>query len=308
MLWARIHILLVQQTCVYRQKYLKMTFMKYTTLSKTILFCFLTANLIGCAKGSVSTLSTGNSTTAIETPHGEAGDENATGNPAVPEITDPSIFRLDREVKKFQARYGLESASEKSTDNKGLGDTNLWGTRNFRVVLHGVLYRGGANNKYFDPPRSNTNPLPATGLNNLCKEDFSAAVYLYSENFSTAQKSVKCKNTDHQDQTLTYKQYAAAGENEKILAMVYDRIKGKSNGPIYAHCWNGWHSSGLISGMALKQFCGWSNEKVDAYWMKNTDGNNQGFETIRKRLRDFKPLVKFSISAEERSLICPETY
>ncbi|AFY00489.1 hypothetical protein [Bdellovibrio bacteriovorus] len=268
--------------------------MKYITLSKSILFCFLTANVIGCAKGSVTeALSTGNSTSAVET---------------VPEVTDPSVFRLDQEVKKYKARYELESASDKSTDNKGLGDTNLWGTRNFRVVLHGVLYRGGANNKYFDPPRSNTNPLPTTGLNNLCKEDFSAAVYLYSENFATAPKSVKCQNTSHQDQTLAYKQYAAAGENEKILAMVYDRIKGKSNGPIYAHCWNGWHSSGLISGMVLKQFCGWSNEKVDAYWMQNTDGNNQGFETIRKRLRDFKPLVKFSITAEERSLICPETY
>lgn len=264
-----------------------MTGMKYITLSKTILFCFVTANVIGCAKGTVADLSTGNSTSAID-------------------VTD--TFQLDQEVKKFKGRYELESASEKSTDNKGLGDTNLWGTRNFRVVLHGVLYRGGANNNYFDPPRSNTNPLPTVALNNLCKEDFSAAVYLYSENFSTAPKSVNCKNTSHQDQTLAYKQYAAAGENEEILAMVYDRIKGKSNGPIYAHCWNGWHSSGLISGMALKQFCGWSNEKVDAYWMQNTDGNNKGFETIRKRLRDFKPLVKFSITAEERSLICPETY
>lgn len=107
---------------------------------------------------------------------------------------------------------------------------------------------------------------------------------------------------------LTYKQYAAAGENEKILALVYDRIKGKVDGPIYAHCWNGWHSSGLIAGMALKQFCGWSNEKVDAYWVKNTDGNSSGFEKIRQRLRDFKPLVKFSITKEERDLICPETF
>lgn len=289
-----------------------MTHMKYKAVLKISLLSLIAGNLIACAQADISDALEGISS---ETKEGSSvtepsqSEEEVAAIPKPPEpAVDANAFRLNQEVKKFKTRYELETASEKATDNKGIGDEELWGTRNFRVVLHGVMYRGGANNKYFSPVRSNTNPLPTTGLSNLCKEDFSAAVYLYSENYSTAPKSVKCKNTSHQDQTLNYKQYAAAGENEKILAMVFDRIKGKSNGPIYAHCWNGWHSSGLISGMALKQFCGWSNDKVDAYWMKNTDGNNQGFETIRKRLRDFKPLVKFSITAEERKLICPETY
>jgi hypothetical protein len=233
---------------------------------------------------------------------------SATPAPTVTPTPEPTVsgFRLDQEVKKFKTRYDLDDPYTKLTDNKGKGVEELWGTRNMRVVLHGVMYRGGGNNKYLSTPRSNTNPLPQVGLTNLCEEDFSSAIYLYSENFETAKKSTTCKNTNHQDQTLSYKQYAAAGENEKILAMVYNRIKGKSNGPIYAHCWNGWHSSGLISGMALKQFCNWSDAKADAYWVKNTDGNSSGFTSIRNKLKAFKPLTKYAITKEERDLICPK--
>lgn len=215
-------------------------------------------------------------------------------------------FRLDEEVKYFDLRYDLDTISEKLTDNKGKGSEEFYGTRNFRVVLPGVLYRGGANNTYINPPRANTNPLPTVALKNLCKENFSTAVYLYSENFSRAPKSVSCRNVEHQNNTIHYKQYAAAGENEKILELVYNRIKGKLSGPIYAHCWNGWHSSGLISGMALKQFCGWSDSQVDAYWVKNTDGNYSGFSSIRTKLRSFKPYKKFAITSAERAVVCPK--
>lgn len=238
-------------------------------------------------------------------------DENAgQKNPDQPDTPfTPSSgveFRLSEEVNHFGLRYELETLNEKLVDGKGKGPSELYGTRNFRVVLPGVLYRGGANNTYLNPPRSNTNPLPTVGLENLCEENFSTAVYLYSENFSRAPKTVSCKNSVHQANTLQYKQYAAAGENEKILDLVYKRIKGKLSGPIYAHCWNGWHSSGLISGMALKQFCGWSNSQVDAYWIKNTDGNYKGFESIRTKLRNFKPYAKFTITPGEQALICPK--
>ncbi|QDK38687.1 hypothetical protein DOE51_14380 [Bdellovibrio sp. NC01] len=216
-----------------------------------------------------------------------------------------SQFRLRQEVTKFENRYDEESPYLKLTNNRGLGFDDLWGTRNMRVVLHGVLYRGGANNVFLPNPRSNINPLPTVGLKNLCREDFSTAIYLYSENFSKAPKVVTCKNTSQQDQTLVYKQYAAAGEYDEILRLVYARIKGRLNGPIYVHCWNGWHSAGLISGIALKQFCGWSDEKADAYWVRNTDGNSKGFKSIRAKLRDFEPLPKYKITAEEAALICP---
>ncbi|MNK19531.1 hypothetical protein D3C87_377530 [compost metagenome] len=285
-----------------------MTGMKYFSLSKITLLALLTAPLLACSEGSIHSLalSPDDSAQGAEPPVVDPGPETDLEGENPP--TTENKFRLDQEVNKFKLRYGVTSASTKLVDNKGQGNEDLYGARNVRVVLHGVMYRGGANNKYLNPPRNNVNPLPTVGLNNLCREDFSTAVYLYSENFSSAPKSVKCKNTSHQDQSLQYKQYAAAGEKEKILALVYDRIKGKLDGPVYAHCWNGWHSSGLISAIALKQFCGWSNSKVDAYWVKNTDGNSSGFTTLRNRIRDFKPLAKYTITAEEKALVCPETY
>ncbi|MGZ3770745.1 MAG: hypothetical protein ACXVCP_06180 [Bdellovibrio sp.] len=214
-------------------------------------------------------------------------------------------FNLKEEVEYYKTRYNLDTLTEKLTDNKGKGAIEFYGTRNFRVVLPGILYRGGANNKYFNPPRSNTNPLPTKGLENLCKENFSTAVYLYSENFSTAPKNVNCKSVFQQDNNIQYKQYAADGENAKIIDLVYKRIKGLLPGPIYAHCWNGWHSSGLISGMVLKQFCDFTDAQADRYWVANTDGNYKGFNTIRTKLRNFKPYAKYSITEEEKALICP---
>ena len=63
----------------------------------------------------------------------------------------------------------------------------MYGTRNFRVILHGVAYRGGGNNYYHrSDKRNNKNPLPMDGLNNLLENGFSTSVYLYNENFETS--------------------------------------------------------------------------------------------------------------------------
>lgn len=284
-----------------------------------LMMLFVLAGTSACSSESFNPpASADNSTATQPTDPSDSNEQTGTNEPSeTVGSNDPAAkddfstqieanFNLVQEVKRFDLRYELDSLTEKLTDNKGKGAAEFYGTRNLRMVLPGVLYRGGANNKYLNPPRSNTNPLPTIGLKNLCEEDFSAAVYLYSENFSKAPKSMTCKNTSHQTNTLQYKQYAAAGENEKILKMVYDRIKGKLKGPIYVHCWNGWHSSGLISAMALKQFCGFTNAQADAYWVKNTDGNSSGFQTLRARIRNFKPYTKLAITRAEREAICPK--
>lgn len=237
----------------------------------------------------------------------ESFDDESTVDDENEEFGQPrSDFSLKKEVLKYQKRFPATDTHTKVTDNRGHGDRSLYGTRNFRVVLYGVMYRGGANNKYYRRPRSNMNPLPREGLMNLCRSDFSNAVYLYSENFGRAPRSVTCQQSLREEHTLTYKQYSSAGENKKILRLIYARIKGQIDGPIYAHCWNGWHSSGLISGMALKQFCGWSNRHVESYWSENTDGNSRGYKRIRARLRNFQPYEEFKITPEERSMICPK--
>lgn len=72
----------------------------------------------------------------------------------------------------------------KITNNTGDGFEELYGTRNMRAVLHGIYYRGGANNYcHRSNPRDNMNPLPADGLSNLCEEGFGKGIYFYATNF-----------------------------------------------------------------------------------------------------------------------------
>ena len=219
------------------------------------------------------------------------------------------VFDLKDQVEEYKVRYGLRDPYTKLIDNRGDGYEDLYGVRNLRVVLHGVYYRGGANNKYDRvSPRDNMNPLPNKGLNNLCQQGFSEAVYLYSENYDTAPKKTNCRLVnDNTTTALAYDQKNAftAGNERILLEKIHNHIKGKVAGPIYAHCWNGWHASGFIAAAALKQFCGWSDAKAEDYWVRNTDGNLEGMEGVRRRVRTFQPYNDLKITAAERDLICP---
>lgn len=239
---------------------------------------------------------------------------NKDGAPTKPSPTPSSnpppvvSFDLKAQVEDYKQRYGLRDPYTKLVDNQGNGFNELYGARNVRVVLHGVYYRGGANNKYNKySVRSNSNPLQSMGLTNLCQQGFSDSIYLYSENYATAPTSVSCRNQENQDAVLAYKQITGLtrGNEEKHLTLVHQHIKGARKGPMYAHCWNGWHASGYVAAITLKQFCGWSASEADAYWVKNTDGNSVGYDSIRKRVRDFVPLKNLTITNEERELICP---
>lgn len=214
---------------------------------------------------------------------------------------------LAEQTKKYEQRYQLNTLNEKLVDNRGDGYENLYGVRNFRKVLKGILYRGGANNSYNKyGKRSNTNPLPDIGLKNLCSEGFGTSVYLYETNFSTAPKQVSCSTVESKSNSLKYYQLTAADvENTTVyLEMIYKAIKGIGASPIYMHCWNGWHASGLVSALALRQFCGMSGKEALAYWTQNTDGNTNGYDSIKKRIVDFQPLSQFKISGEEQQQIC----
>jgi hypothetical protein len=97
-------------------------------------------------------------------------------------ISNPAFATQGSE---YRTRYRLSDARQKLVDNQGNGFSLLYGTRNFRSVLNGVYYRGGANNYYHKTnKRDNMNPLPTDGLQNLCEEGFSTALYLYSANYS----------------------------------------------------------------------------------------------------------------------------
>lgn len=208
----------------------------------------------------------------------------------------------------YQSRYPLGDVFQKQVDNHGDGDERLYGTRNFRAVLNGVLYRGGANNKWNKyGVKENRNPLPDVGLKNLCEEGFSQAIYLYTTNLDTAPPVTSCNSIDGVN-TLKYghqSPYNSTGL--KAMFSAVKKVIDSDGGPIYVHCWNGWHASGLFSALALRQFCGVSAAAAVSYWDKNTDGNNTdpNFEPIRQSIRDFVPFAEFKITPEMRDRLCP---
>ena len=214
---------------------------------------------------------------------------------------------LSSTAAQWKSHYNVDDLYTKITTDHGDGDEGLYGTRNFRVVLHGVYYRGGANNTYNKfLKRSNMNPLQDKTLKNLCEEGFGRSIYFYPNNFSGAPKTTTCgdaKGSNH----LDYQQITAFNKanHETILNQIFQRIKGQIIGPIYGHCWNGWHASGLIAAMALQQFCDWSPSEVGDYWKKNTDGNSKGYEAVLRQVMSFKKIPSLQILNSEKAAICP---
>jgi hypothetical protein len=216
-------------------------------------------------------------------------------------------------IQYYQKRYSLSDTSTKLVDNHGEGFGDLYGVRNFRTVLNGVLYRGGANNVYNkNKVRDNRNPLPAEGLANLCKEGFRNVFYMYTTNYDKNSNPVNCKTERGPDSKLEIKMnYLQKGpwdrnSQHEILKTIHDNILNPSSGPVYLHCWNGWHASGLISSFSLKQFCNYSGDQAARYWDLNTDGNNKGkaYESYRGQIRSFVPFEDLKLPVEVMSQIC----
>jgi hypothetical protein len=63
-----------------------------------------------------------------------------------------------------------------------------------------------------------------------------------------------------------------------------------------------------MSAISLIQFCDWKAEDAVTYWDRNTDGVNTdpGYETIRKRIRDFKTIPGLNISNDLKRDVCIE--
>lgn len=205
----------------------------------------------------------------------------------------------------YKAKYKVDCVDDKITDNFGNGFDSLYGTRNMRTILFGVAYRGGANNYYHkSDKRDNHNPLPDDGLQNLCNQGFSSAIYLYSTNFIDSKRIYINQKTKD---TLKYIQNSGMSRKtmKDIMLKVYNVIKNPQLGPVYLHCWNGWHQSGYISAAILMQFCKYSNDQAYQYWLDNTDGVNKGYENVKNLVKNFKTFDDISIDDSIRTEICP---
>jgi len=203
--------------------------------------------------------------------------------------------------------YGYPNALDKITDNFGNGNESLYGTRNMRPIIHGLLYRGGANNYYHKTAkRDNHNPLPPDGKENLCSNGFGRAIYLYRANFENeSELSCSCdgsQNSFHYDQY----DYNDSLHIRKMLELVKEHAENDSLGPIYMHCWNGWHASGLLSALSFRQFCGIDGQTAVDYWDLGTDGANKSprYEKIRQQIKNFQPYPDLYINSDQ--WICAE--
>jgi len=204
----------------------------------------------------------------------------------------------------YHEHYGLNDPYQKRVDDHGNGYESLYGVRNFREVLNGVLFRGGANNKYNrDGIQSNKNPLPKNGLTGLCVAGFQTAIYLYSTNYSQAAPQIFCDSPRGKN-TLRYLQMGFDSKSRQILEIIHAAILNAALAPIYVHCWNGWHASGVISALALRQFCGISGDDAVSYWIKNTDGDSN-YPDHKRRIRNFTPYKDLMIDAQIQKRICP---
>lgn len=210
----------------------------------------------------------------------------------------------------YKDRYLEEDLLYKIVDNWGNGYDSLYGARNMRPILHGVAYRGGANNYFHkEDKRNNHNPLPDDGVENLCQEGFSGSVYLYRKNWDTAPELKLCDCVNGAKNKMDYYQYDYFDDKHvyEMVKLIYESAIDSTRGPVYLHCWNGWHASGFISAVILKQFCGFSDLDATAYWDLGTDGANTSprYNHIRERIMNFEPISEFIISDSLGNAICP---
>ena len=248
---------------------------------------------------------------AIHSQNSENYTSDSIGNNAdffVEDTSKPPAFYLTQSY--FKKRYQEEHLLKKIIDNNGNGFDSLYGTRNMRPILHGVAYRGGANNYFHKTQkRKNNNPLPKDGILNLCKEGFSSSVYLYKSNWDSSSTKETCNCINNTVNNFKYHQlnYFDSSDVETMIALVHQSALDSTIGPVYLHCWNGWHASGFISAILLKQFCGYSNLDAVNYWDLCTDGTNISprYNSIRERIKTFDPIQKYTINDSLGNAICP---
>ncbi len=167
--------------------------------------------------------------------------------------------------------------------------------KNYRVVMPGVLYRGGNSG-------GGAIALKETGLKALCENGFSEAVYMYPNGFKSGTNTT-CSN----GQTVEYTTFGGGLKDPKMVYNFMKRLHKiitTKKGPLYVHCWNGWHASGEMAAMALMQFCGWNGSQAAQYWQSNI-GDKGSYPSILKRIQLFNTFDDLTISPDVQKSICP---
>jgi hypothetical protein len=231
--------------------------------------------------------------------------QEANSASTLPQMPNGDIENLATSVKHYMGRYAkLTNHYRSAEDDRGRGIEELKGLRNFRAVLPGILYRAGGNNAYRTPKLNNEGPLPPEGIDHLCNEGFSQAIYLYKKGYQSLAKSCPSWLGESKFQYKQISVFSKPGPGmREILAQIHAAIVGKDHRPILVHCYNGYHESNFVSAIALKQFCGWDTDNAKEYWVK-TSKPLKTQEKLLKSIAEFKPYADLDITTEQRALVC----
>ena len=173
-----------------------------------------------------------------------------------------------------------------------------------RPVLKGALYRSGTPS---DP-----------ALQTLCESGWKRVYSLYGEHTTqTGPRNASmlrhgrdvrsCQPEGGEKRNLEWRSAPSSRMRSlpAIFADVIDSIRNPDHGPVLVHCWNGLHYAGMVSALALRQFCGLTAEQAEAYWRANAN-RGANYPLIIANLQNFKPLPNFTLTAEEQAAVCPD--
>jgi hypothetical protein len=164
------------------------------------------------------------------------------------------------------------------------------GIRDFREVMPGVLYRGGANNGHA--------PLSHDELKALCEDNIGTAIYLYTTGFSSPSVTQCSKGS------LDYIDKGWEGQGRAAVhKQIYNSIKSKGKA-IFIHCWYGIHATGAVAATALMQFCNLTPKQAVEYWKVGVPAKLQ-YPKVIQSIMSFKPDPALQLTPEERDQYCP---
>lgn len=165
---------------------------------------------------------------------------------------------------------------------------------NFKMVMPGLLYRGGTDN-------DSRRPLSQITLNKLCENNFKYAVYAYNTNWEYGSENVtSCKNNK-----IIYinRQWNQPKQVSDVLKKLYMLIQD-GDGSMYIHCWYGVHASGYISAVALMQFCSLTPSQGLDYWNSNVPSKLR-YSKVQNMILNFKPDSHLFLTDLQQKKYCP---
>ena len=156
-----------------------------------------------------------------------------------------------------------------------------------------------------DDPILASGPLPKSAIQKLCGEGFSTVGYLYPRGFQNRSSSCQWNGRPNTTNYVAMP-YLGMRSVKATLQLIHDHIEGTDHRPTLVHCYNGWHASGWLSALALRQFCGLSGHDAWNYWISTAawGAGHASEQRICKSLHSFSPDPTLKISEANRQILC----